>query len=256
MRCFEQPINTAVLARPINTNAVKPAPVGRSTPLPEWQFCIMSKEAFEERWGLLQQLRRQGHMELSDFLGSYAMDPLVQLGLLEETHEPHPYQRYGGHAPTSAGTLYMGYDHRHQLIVVKAGRLNELYACLMHEAQPGWVPAATEDDAFTWRGHPVYDPAVRQQAETQRLIDEGYAPLSDLWTVYRIDVNELIASRFCEYRITDGERMLYTLQPTEMGNAYFYGPPRSGTLLLRPGKGSDLFVACQRVREERLGAVG
>lgn len=214
----------------------------------------MSKAAFEERWAAIEHGRKQGLVELSDFLGSYDVLPLIDLGLLEKTHEPHPFERYQGCAPTAAGGVYMTYDHRRQLILVRSAHVVDLYSLLMQEV-PGW-DRMTFDGTRDWTNHPVYDPGLKHRKAMEDLVNAGYITLAAFWRSYQVEVDELIAGRFCEYRLLDGESMVYALQPTDHGEEFLFGPPRMGALLVKPDKVAELFVAVQDQREARLGATG
>ena len=217
----------------------------------------MGSAAFEARYMLLQELRKQGHMELSDFLGSYEIGPLQEMGLLEHTGHDHPLERYGGCMPTPSGAHYLLYDYLHQLIMVKQDLAEELHAFMMFEAQPLWLPTGVGNNiSFSWSGHPAYDPANKQRNELERLLASGHVPLDEVWNVHRIDTLQLIAARLCEYRLKEGNTIVYSLQPTEKGAEYLYGPPALGRLFLKPGMGTALFKACLRDSEERLGATG
>lgn len=251
------PINTPLLAAPINTFVVKPAPVGRSQRGRVRQFCAMGSAAFERRWSYVHGLRKQGHVELGDFLGSPNVEPLKELGLLESTGHDHPYGRYQGCMPTLAGRRYFAHHFLRQVIMLKPGCAEELHAMLMLKAQPLWIPSSTGmASSFSWAGHPTYDPAMKQRDEIERLLVTGYLPLEEVWTVHRIDAMQLIAARLCEYTLKEGNTIVYTLQPTERGAEYLYGPPALGRLFLKPGMGPELFKACLRDNEERLGATG
>lgn len=261
------PINTPLLAQPINTFAVKPAPVGRSQRGRVRQFCAMGSAAFERRWSYVQELREQGHVELSDFLGSADVEPLKELGLLESTGYDHPYARYQGCMPTLAGKQYFAHHFLRQVIMLKPGYAEDLHAMLMLKAQPLWLPTGTgspsqrsgehgKASTFSWTGHHTYDPAMKQRDEMERLLATGYLPLDEVWNVHRIDTMQLIAARLCEYTLKEGNTIVYTLQPTEKGAEYLYGPPALGRLFLKPGMGAELFKACLRDSEERLGATG
>jgi len=246
-----------LLAEPINTFAVKPAPVGGSGRMHEPQFCAMSSQAFEDRYVLLQDLRKQGHVELSDFLGSYDVAPLRELGLLEPSGHQHPFERYGGLMPSTAGSFYLQYDYLRQVIVVKNDQAEDLHAYLMFNAQPLWLPTGNDNGtSFSWAGHHTYDPAIKDRHEMERLLSSGYLALDEVWNVHRIDILQMIAARLCEYRLKDTDGLVYTLQPTEKGDEYLYGAPALGQLLLKPGMGAELFKACLRDSEERLGATG
>ncbi|MFZ1687251.1 MAG: hypothetical protein WAU70_07515 [Flavobacteriales bacterium] len=216
----------------------------------------MGSAAFEARYDLLQELRKQGHVELSDFLGSYDIVPLREMGLLEANGHDHPLERYSGCMPTAAGEHYFLYDYLHQVIMVKQELAEELHAMMMFDVQPLWLPTGRDGSGFSWSGHPTYDPAIRKRSELDRLLTIGYLPLDEVWNIHRIDTMQLIAARLCEYTLKEGNTIVYTLQPTERGSAFLYGPPALGRLFLKPGMGAELFKACLRDSEERLGATG
>lgn len=195
-------------------------------------------------------------MELGDFLGSADVVPLVEMELLEETGVDHPFGRYQNCMPSLSGKRYFAYHFLRQVITLKPGVADELHALLMLKAQPLWLPGNSNGNSFSWTGHPTYDPQVKKRDELERLLLSGYMPMDELWNVHRIDTEQMIAARLCEYRLVEGDGIVYALQPTERGNEYLYGPPALGQLLLKPGMGTDLFKACLRAGEERLGATG
>ncbi|MEO8067780.1 MAG: hypothetical protein ABI599_08825 [Flavobacteriales bacterium] len=217
----------------------------------------MGSAAFERRWDHIQELRAQGHVELCDFLGSPDVTPLVELELLEGTGTEHPYGRYQDCMPTLSGKRYFAYHFLRQVITLKPGLAEELHALLMLKAQPLWLPTSGGvGNGFSWTGHPNYDPQVKKRDEFERLLLSGYLPMDEVWNVHRIDTDQLITARLCEYRLVDGDGIVYALQPTERGGEYLCGPPALGQLFLKPGMGTDLFKACLRDSEERLGATG
>ncbi|MCB0794438.1 MAG: hypothetical protein KDB88_06845 [Flavobacteriales bacterium] len=210
----------------------------------------MSAAVFEARWNHLNGLRKQGHEELTDFLGGNEekLGPAVRLGLLRKRPTVTEFQRYYGYVPTEKGAEYLLYVPEHELIVVRQEQKDRFKRALARDPMPEapWKPgfARPEDSQNGADPSPVSDRAL----ELKQWLLCGYMDIKEFVVRHELHDSHLVDSGVCE----DGEAAVgpngRMLSLSSDGKRYLHLEKKWGMLLVRPGMELPLF---QRIDPER-----